>query len=233
MSSVDTMSDELAAYRRSGYWFHITLPVALDSIRAHGLETGHTYTDEQLFEVYYPDREPGRVVRVRESAEEIVERVRPSLYPGETAPRRDSCVSVWPDCELAFDMRSAVLGDAHPFGVVVVDPEMLDGARFVLSEYQLIAQVMVNRQMQLAGSESESEDGADGVSNDEVVTPAVQYWRAASVTNTPVSVSERSPLFEIPEVLIGGGVPVDAIVDVFEHPPVPFEQDDTDAPPEL
>lgn len=222
------MSEKLKEYRNSEYWVHITLPVNLESIRQDGLEPGHTITDKRLFEEYYEDHDPSEVVEAREYAEELLDKVRTEVYPGETAPSRSDCVALWADATLAFDMRSAVLGDAHSFGVVVVDPEQVETDRFLLGEYQLVAQVTVNAKAR----EAQQEQGASGeeVTEEDIVHSALQYWSAATITNTPDAIEQQSPMFQLPEVLVKGGVSQEAIVDVFEHPAVEFDENSEGIP---
>lgn len=217
------MDDQLSEYTDDRYWVHLTLPKSLDTIAERGLETGHPTTEEQLFSEYFPDSDKRDVVEVREDAENLLERVREDVYDKSSifASRRE-CVAFWPGVEQAFEMRSAVLGDSVEYGAVIVDAKKIENAKMVLSEYQLIAQAMMHVNMyQTDETEMDS---------DTLVQPAWKYWTSATLTNSWEAVLEQTGMFDIPEVLVHGGVDSGAIVETMVLNAVEYDEND-EAPP--
>lgn len=220
------MDEQLDTYSETRYWIHLTLPSLLESIEQTGLETGHKTTEKQLFKEYFPDSADDDVVAVRDKAEELLENVRVDMHGERPAfESRHDCVALWGSAEQAFEMRSAVLGDSTSYGAVVVDSEKLDNPKLLLSEYQLIAQTMMHV------NAYRSNDG--GIDSEELVAPAWQYWRSATVTNSWDAVSEQLSMFDLPEILVHGGVPADAIVETMELDATPYDDAKDDAPPSV
>jgi hypothetical protein len=218
------MHEQLTDYTDGHFWTHLTLPTLLDSIEKNGLETGHPTTEEQLFSEYFPESSQDEVVELREYTESLLERVRKEVH-GESptfADRRE-CVALWPSVERAYDMRSAVLGDSVDYGMVIVDVRELENPKMVLSEYEFIAQSMVH-------AKAFQNDKTD-MGSDELVEPALYYWRTATLTNSWTAVGEQTQRFELPEVLIHESVSPDAIVDTLTLPAEEYDDENQDVPP--
>lgn len=200
------MSNFLEQFTEPYHWAHLTLPRNQKSIEEQGIQTGYPFTERQLFEEYFPDSGSDDVIDAREYSEKLLERVRTEVYPGDSqvSPRTES-VALWPSVETGYDMRSAVLGDSVDFVMVVVDAREIDSHRFVLSEYQLVCQVMMN------ASAHRGHTGED-ISTDELVAPALRYWQSSMLTNQWESIEEQAEMYELPEIQISGGVSRDAIV---------------------
>lgn len=220
------MNEQLSEYTDDQYWVHLTLPTLLGSIEKDGLETGHLSTEEQLFSEYFPDSDQNDVIEVREYAESLLEKVRKEVHGNSpTFSSRGSCVALWPGVRQAHEMRSAVLGDSVEYGVVVVDAEAVDSSKLVLSEYQLIAQTMMHANMY--------REGHGEIDSDELVEPAWKYWRTASLTNSWEAVADQASMFDIPEILVNGGIGADAIVETLTLEADPYDDANDDAPPSV
>lgn len=219
------MDDQLTQYTDDHFWAHLTLPSILDSIDSSGIELGHPTTEEQIFSEYFPNSGDDEVVDVRQAAETLLERVRDDIHGDTTFASRRDCVALWPSVEQAYQMRSSVLGDSIDYGVVIVDARQLESPKMVLSEYQFVAQAM----MHVSQHRSEETE----ISSDELVEPAWNYWKSATLTNSWEAVLEQASMFELPEVLVNSGVSSDAIVETLTLSSAPYDDDDMDAPPEV
>lgn len=220
------MNEELEMYTADRYWVHLTLPSLLDSIAENGLETGHATTEKQLFSEYFPESDQNEVVDVRARAETILERIREEVYGKQsTFSSRGSCVALWPSVSQGYEMRSAVLGDSVEYGVVIVDASKIENTKYVLSEYQLIAQTMMHVNMY----QSEETD----MTSEELVTPAWKYWRSATLTNSWEAITEQKQTFDIPEVLVNGGVGSGAIEATKTLSADPYDEENDEAPPSV
>lgn len=222
---INIVHEPVSAVATDTHLIHTTHFTTVDSILSHGLEPGHKSTIERVF-TYAQENSSGEIdqtpVEIVQKAEAYLERVRADLPGSGTGlyPARDDCVAVWTDpthAELILTGHKTVPTRQYdtpvPYVALLLDQTALDPGRWLLGDYQHVADLI--HLLHQRATTSEETDAPDATT---AVEHAFAYWVNATVASHPDSLPTQYDQYALPELLLPTTIPVTAI-DTIVNPP--------------